>query len=488
MSNKQNSPQNCLDQARQTFLEPGNLGVNDLEHLLGSALSTGGDFADLYFQSSRLESWVLENQQVKSGSHSIDRGVGIRINQGEKTGFAYTDALNKNSISEAVKTARSIARSQASHKGINLRTHQEPQLYTPQDVLTGVDNQAIIDLLNQMDVKARKQDNRVKKVVCSLVSSQEEIMVAATDGVLAADIRPMVKLSIQVICVDDKGRMEMGYAGGGGRILLHDVFQAGFADQYVEQAIHGALINLQAKEAPAGEMPVVLGAGWPGVLLHEAVGHGLEGDFNRKGSSDFSGKVGQQVTSTACTIIDSGILPNRRGSLNIDDEGTQSQENVLVENGILRGYMQDKLNARLMGVPTTGNGRRESFAHLPMPRMTNTYMLGGDYDPQEIIASVDKGLYAVNFSGGQVDITNGKFVFSASEAYMIENGKVTHPVKGATLIGDGPTAMQRVSMVGNDLAFDQGLGVCGKDGQSIPVGIGQPSLKIDKLTVGGTQV
>ncbi len=477
-----------IKQASKTFLEPGGLSVHDLEQLLADALATGGDFADLYFQSARLESWVLENQQVKSGSHSIDRGVGIRINQGEKTGFAYTDALQKNSIQQAVNTARSIARSQATHAGVNLRQQQAPELYTPQDVLTGVDNQAILDLLNQMDAQARAKESRVKKVICSLVSAQDEVLVAATDGVLAADIRPMVKLSIQVICADDKGRMEMGYAGGGGRILLSDVFKPGYAEEYVEQAIHGAMINLQAQEAPAGEMPVVLAAGWPGVLLHEAVGHGLEGDFNRKGSSAFSGKVGQQVTSKACTIIDSGILPHRRGSLSIDDEGTQSQENVLIEDGVLRGYMQDKLNARLMGVKPTGNGRRESFAHLPMPRMTNTYMLGGDYDPQEIIASVDKGLYAVNFSGGQVDITSGKFVFSASEAYMIENGRVTHPVKGATLIGDGPTAMQHVSMVGDDLAFDQGLGICGKDGQSIPVGIGQPSLKIDKLTVGGTQV
>ena len=484
MPNKQTS----LKKTSQTFLEPGGLSVSDLENLLGDALSTGGDFADLYFQSSRLESWVLENQQVKSGSHSIDRGVGIRINQGEKTGFAYTDVLNKKSISHAVQTARSIARSQATHKAVNLRHEVVPTLYTPKDVLLGVDNTSIIQLLNQMDVKARQQDQRVQKVICSLVSSQEEILVAATDGAFAADIRPMVKLSIQVICADSKGNMEMGYAGGGGRILLTDVFKAGYADDFIAQAIHGALINLKAKPAPAGEMPVVLAGGWPGVLLHEAVGHGLEGDFNRKGSSAFSGKVGQQVTSKACTIIDSGILPNRRGSLNIDDEGTQSQENVLVENGILRGYMQDKLNARLMGVPTTGNGRRESFAHLPMPRMTNTYMLGGEYQPNEIIESVDKGLYAVNFSGGQVDITNGKFVFSASEAYLIENGKITHPVKGATLIGDGPAAMRQVSMVGNDLSFDQGLGVCGKDGQSIPVGIGQPSLKIDKLTVGGTQV
>ncbi|MFC3194128.1 metalloprotease TldD [Marinicella sediminis] len=476
------------EQTAKTFLEPGGMSVADLEQLLGEALSTGGDFADLYFQSSRLESWVLENQQVKSGSHNIDRGVGIRVNQGEKTGFAYTDALQKNSISQAVRTARGIARNQVTHAGVNLRQQHPDSLYTPIDVLHGVNNQDLIALLNQMDRQARQQDHRVQKVICSLVSSQEEIMVAASDGVLASDIRPMVKLSIQVICADDKGRMEMGFAGGGGRILLTDVLQPGYADGFIEQAIHGALTNLQAKEAPAGEFPVVLGSGWPGVLLHEAVGHGLEGDFNRKGSSAFSGKVGQQVTSSACTVIDSGILPNRRGSLNIDDEGTLSQENVLIENGILKGYMQDKLNARLMGVPTTGNGRRESFAHLPMPRMTNTYMLGGEFEPEEIIASVDKGIYAVNFSGGQVDITNGKFVFSASEAYLIENGKVTHPVKGATLIGDGPTAMQRVSMVGNDLAFDQGLGVCGKDGQSIPVGIGQPSLKIDKLTVGGTQV
>ncbi len=477
-----------IKQTSKTFLEPGGLNVADLESLLGDALGTGGDFADLYFQSSRLESWVLENQQVKSGSHSIDQGVGVRINQGEKTGFAYTDVLDKAGISQAVQTARSIARSQSNHRGVGLTGHQVPELYTPIDVLSGVDNAAIIALLNDMDAAARKQDHRVQKVICSLVSSQEEVMVAATDGVFAADIRPMVKLSIQVICADDKGRMEMGYAGGGGRVLLSEVFKAGYADDFVSQAIHGALVNLQAKPAPAGEMPVVLAGGWPGVLLHEAVGHGLEGDFNRKGSSAFSGKVGQQVTSSACTIIDSGLLPNRRGSLNIDDEGTQSQENVLIEDGILRGYMQDKLNARLMGVPTTGNGRRESFAHLPMPRMTNTYMLGGEYDPQEIIASVDKGLYAVNFSGGQVDITNGKFVFSASEAYMVEKGKITYPVKGATLIGDGPAAMQKVSMVGNDLAFDQGLGICGKDGQSIPVGIGQPSLKIDQLTVGGTQV
>ncbi|WP_179952159.1 metalloprotease TldD [Marinicella rhabdoformis] len=475
-------------QVSDYFLNDNGLAVSDLETLLAQAMQTGGDFADLYFQSSRLESWVLENQQVKSGSHSIDRGVGVRVNEGEKTGFAYTDALNLKDISSAVTTARSIARAQADVAGVNLKFNDKSGLYTPEDVLTGTENQAIITLLNEMDVLARKQDVRVKKVICSLVTSQEQVLVAASDGTLATDIRPMVKLSIQVIVSDDKGRMEVGFAGGGGRVLLSKVFEAGFAETFVVQAVKSALINLEAVAAPAGEMPVVLASGWPGVLLHEAVGHGLEGDFNRKGSSAFSGRVGEQVTSSACTIVDSGILPDRRGSLSVDDEGTLSQENVLIENGVLKGYMQDKLNARLMGVKPTGNGRRESFAHLPMPRMTNTYMLAGEYEPDEIISSVEKGLYAVNFSGGQVDITNGKFVFSASEAYLIENGKVTRPVKGATLIGDGPAAMQQVSMVGNDLAFDQGLGVCGKDGQSVPVGIGQPSLKIDKLTVGGTQV
>ncbi len=475
-------------QVSDYFLNANGLAVSDLEALLAQAMGTGGDFADLYFQSSRLESWVLENQQVKSGSHSIDRGVGVRVNDGEKTGFAYTDALNRKDMASAVDTARSIARAQADVPAVNLSYNVHSGLYTPKDVLSGTENQAIINLLNDMDAMARKKDARIKKVICSLVTCQEQILVAASDGTLGTDIRPMVKLSIQVIASDDKGRMEVGFAGGGGRILLSQVFAEGFAEAFVSQAVKSALVNLEAVAAPAGEMPVVLASGWPGVLLHEAVGHGLEGDFNRKGSSAFSGRVGEQVTSSLCTIVDSGVLPDRRGSLTIDDEGTASQENILIENGVLKGYMQDKLNARLMGVQPTGNGRRESFAHLPMPRMTNTYMKAGDHDPAEIIASVEKGLYAVNFSGGQVDITNGKFVFSASEAYLIENGKVTRPVKGATLIGDGPAAMQQVSMVGNDLDFDQGLGVCGKDGQSVPVGIGQPSLKIDKLTVGGTQV
>lgn len=470
------------------LLTTNELQVSDLETLLGQAMSSGADFADLYFQSARNESWVLENRQVKSGSHSIDRGVGVRVNQGEKTGFAYTDLLTQKGILKAVKTARSISKGSGKAGTVNLSSISVPRRYTDQDVLLGTDNQAIIELLNDMDQQARRLDKRVKKVICSLNASQQQILVAASDDTFAADIRPQLRLSIQVIVADAKGRMEIGFAGGGGRMLLSQLFEQNHAAEFVQQAVNSALINLQAIEAPAGEMPVVLAAGWPGVLLHEAVGHGLEGDFNRKGSSAFSGKIGQQVCSSACTVIDSGIIADKRGSLSIDDEGTPSQQNVLIENGILKGYMQDKLNARLMQQKTTGNGRRESFAHLPMPRMTNTYMLGGDYHPEEIIASVKKGLYAVNFSGGQVDITNGKFVFSASEAYLIENGKIGQPVKGATLIGDGPAAMQQVSMVGNDLAFDQGMGTCGKAGQNVPVGIGQPSLKIDKLTVGGTQV
>jgi len=475
-------------QINELFLTSQGLDLNDLEKILSLSLATGGDYADLYFQSSRVESWSLENQQVKSGSHSIDQGVGIRINAEDKTGFAYTDLLTREAISEAAQTARAIARSHNSSKSIDLRQQSQPSLYTDLDVLHQVDNRDIIDLLNSMDTKARALDSRIKKVLCSLVSSQEQILVAASDGTLATDSRPLLKLAIQVIADDGKGRSEMGFAGGGGRILLQELFSGETAEDYVQQAVSSALINLKSVPAPAGEMPVVLAAGWPGVLLHEAVGHGLEGDFNRKGSSAFSGRIGERVTSELCTIVDSGILPDRRGSLSIDDEGTPAQENILIENGVLKGYMQDKLNARLMGTQATGNGRRESFAHLPMPRMTNTYMLGGESAPEDIIKSVDKGLYAVNFMGGQVDITNGKFVFSASEAYLIENGKITQPVKGATLIGDGPTAMQHVSMVGHDLQFDQGMGVCGKEGQNIPVGIGQPSLKIDQLTVGGTEL
>ncbi len=476
-----------LNKVKAQLLEAGGLGESNLNNALSQALANGADFADLYFQSSRLESWVLEDTKVKSGSHSIDQGVGVRVNSGEKTGFAYSDALTNDGLLQAVNTANTISNSKANHKAVKIDAKEYPEIYTHDDVLTQVNNSEIIALLNQMDVMARKIDPRISKVICSLVSSQENILVAATDGTYAADIRPMCKLSIQVIANDSKGRSEIGFSGGGGRMTLQQLFSQRVDEKFINQAVQSALTNLEAVAAPAGVMPVVLGAGWPGVLLHEAIGHGLEGDFNRKGTSAFAGKIGQKVASEQCTIVDSGNLPNRRGSLNIDDEGTPTQETVLIEDGILKGYMQDKLNARLMGVKSTGNGRRESFAHLPIPRMTNTYMKNGKYEHEEIIASVKKGIYAENFRGGQVDITNGKFVFSASDAFLIENGKITKPVKGVTLIGDGPTVLTKVSMVGNNLEFDQGMGVCGKDGQNLAVGIGQPTLKVDELTVGGTE-
>ncbi|MCF6320131.1 MAG: metalloprotease TldD, partial [Proteobacteria bacterium] len=400
-----------LNTVKTQLLEAGGLDESKLENALSHCLSKGADFADLYFQSSRMESWMLEDKKVKSGSHSIDAGVGVRINNGEKTGFAYSDAMTNQGMLQAVMTASSIANTSKKVAPIKIQAIERPDIYTQSDVLTGIENAQILDLLNQMDVMARKQDPRISKVICSLSTAQEYILVAASDGTLAADIRPLAKLSIQVIANDGKGRMEIGFSGGGGRMTLAELFKQGNQQDYVNQAVKSALVNLEAIAAPAGVMPVVLGAGWPGVLLHEAIGHGLEGDFNRKGTSAFAGKVGQRVASDQCTIIDSGILPNRRGSLNIDDEGTPAQENVLIENGILKGYMQDKLNARLMGVKSTGNGRRESFAHLPIPRMTNTYMMNGKYEHEEIIASVKKGIYAENFRGGQVDITNGKFVF-----------------------------------------------------------------------------
>lgn len=476
-----------LNTVKNQLLASGDLDEQKIDAALSSSLDTGADFSDLYFQSSRLESWVLEDRKVKSGSHSIDKGVGVRINKGEKTGFAYTESLTNQGLLEAIKTARSISHSQSTHSAVKITARDNPEYYTQNDVQGAVHNKDIINLLNNMDAFARKMDSRISKVICSLATSQDYVLVAASDGTLAADIRPLAKLSIQVIANDGKGRSEIGFAGGGGRMTLDDLFKKDFNERFVNQAVQSALTNLDAVPAPAGIMPVVLGPGWPGVLLHEAIGHGLEGDFNRKGTSAFSGRIGQKVADEQCTIVDSGNLPNRRGSINIDDEGTPSQETVLIENGILKGYMQDKLNARLMGVNSTGNGRRESFAHLPIPRMTNTYMKNGKYDHEEIIASVDKGIYAENFRGGQVDITNGKFVFSASDAFLIENGKITQPVKGVTLIGDGPTVLTKVSMVGNNLEFDQGLGVCGKDGQSLAVGIGQPTLKVDELTVGGTE-
>jgi TldD protein len=472
--------------AQETILTPVGLAEQDLDRMLGELTGNGVDAADLYFQSSRLESWVLEDGIIKEGAHNIEQGVGIRVISGEKTGFAYSDELQLPTLQEAARTARAIVRSGAD-QSVRIAVAPMPrQLYTPVNPLPTLSEVEKVDLLRQLDQEARKLDPRVKEVIVSLVGAHDVVLVAAIDGTLCADVRPLVRLNVHVIA-EQGSRREQGSSGGGAREGLDYFLQQDRASNFAREAVRQALVNLEAVDAPAGSMPVVLGPGWPGVLLHEAVGHGLEGDFNRKGTSAFSGRIGEQVAASCCTVVDDGTLPGRRGSLNIDDEGTPSQNTVLIENGILKGYMQDKHNARLMKVDTTGNGRRESYAHLPMPRMTNTYMLPGDYDPEEIIASVDRGLYAVNFGGGQVDITSGRFVFSASEAYLIENGKATRPVKGATLIGNGPESMNRISMVGNDLKLDTGVGVCGKEGQSVPVGVGQPTLKLDELIVGGTE-
>ena len=474
-----------LDMAREVLLSPYGLGESDLQTVLDQLMGHSIDYADLYFQLSRHESWMLEDGIVREGHHGIEQGVGVRAVSGEKTGFAYSDEIVLPALTEAADAARAIARSGRQGAVQAWQQHAGQRLYLPVDPLSSLDADQKITLLRELDAEARRQDPRVKQVVVSLAGTHEVILVAASDGTLAADVRPLVRMNVSVIA-EQGDRREQGSAGGGGRIDYSYFQQQDHALEYAREAVRQALLNLEAVPAPAGPMPVVLGPGWPGVLLHEAVGHGLEGDFNRKGSSAFSGRMGEQVASPLCTIVDDGTLPDRRGSLNMDDEGTSTQQTVLIENGILKGYMQDKLNASLMGQVSTGNGRRESYAHLPMPRMTNTYMMAGEHDPQEIIASVDKGLYAVNFGGGQVDITSGKFVFSTSEAYLIEKGKVTRPVKGATLIGNGPEVMTRVSMVGNDLALDRGVGVCGKEGQSVPVGVGQPTLKIDNITVGGT--
>lgn len=479
-----------LNQVSERLLRPHELDEAILARMLRQLMTHQVDFGDLYFQSSYHESWVLEDGIVKDGSYNIDQGVGVRAISGEKTGFAYSDELTIHALSQSVIAARGIAQSGGSGEIRIWQPVQAPLLYAPLDPLGSLDKQQKIALLEQMDRFARTLDPAVNQVIASLSGVYEEVLVAATDGTLSADIRPLVRLNCTVL-VERGGRRERGSSGGGGR-FGYDYFFDPVAGEmralgYVREAVRQALVNLEAIDAPAGTLPVVLGPGWPGVLLHEAVGHGLEGDFNRKGSSAFAGRIGQKVASEHCTIVDDGSLPGRRGSVSIDDEGTPGQYNVLIEKGILKGYIQDKLNARLMGVASTGNGRRESYAHLPMPRMTNTYMLAGEHDPQEIIASVKHGIYAPNFGGGQVDITSGKFVFSASEAYLIEDGKITAPLKGATLIGNGPDAMQQVSMVGNDLALDAGVGVCGKDGQSVPVGVGQPTLKLDMMTIGGTR-
>ncbi|ALX92142.1 metalloprotease TldD [Serratia fonticola] len=477
-----------------SFVSEQLLAVNKLSHqdlfsVLGQLAERRLDYADLYFQSSYHEAWVIEDGIIKDGSYNIDQGVGVRAVSGEKTGFAYADQITLNALNQSAQAARSIVRDSGNGKVHTLGEIGYQALYPLLDPLQSLPREEKIALLHRVDKVARAEDKRVQEVTASITGVYEQILVAATDGTLAADVRPLVRFSVSVL-VEEDGKRERGASGGGGRFgydyFLEVVDGEVRADAFAKEAVRMALVNLSAVAAPAGTMPVVLGAGWPGVLLHEAVGHGLEGDFNRRGTSVFSGQMGQLVASELCTVVDDGTLQGRRGSLAIDDEGVPGQYNVLIENGILKGYMQDKLNARLMGVAPTGNGRRESYAHLPMPRMTNTYMLAGNSTPEEIIASVEYGLYAPNFGGGQVDITSGKFVFSTSEAYLIENGRVTKPVKGATLIGSGIEAMQQISMVGNDLALDKGVGVCGKEGQSLPVGVGQPTLKLNSLTVGGT--
>jgi TldD protein len=474
-----------IEVARQSILAPSGLDENRIAGVLGSVMGYSVDYADLYFQLSREESWSLEDSIVKDGSHSIEQGVGVRALAGEKTGFAYSDEIVLPALTEASQAARAIARSGANTSLQAWRSSTGHRLYLPIDPLDGLSDADKVSLLERVDVEARRLHPRVKQVMASLSGAHEVVLVMASDGTVGADVRPLVRMNVSVI-VEHNGRREQGYCGSGGRYGFAKFLENDRWKELVKEAVRGALINLEAQPAPAGTMTVVLGPGWPGVLLHEAIGHGLEGDFNRKGTSAFTGRIGERVASEQCTVVDDGTLGSRRGSLNIDDEGTPTQCTTLIENGILRGYLQDKLNARLMGVAPTGNGRRESFAHMTLPRMTNTYMLSGSHDPQEIIGSVKKGLYCKNFGGGQVDITSGKFVFSASEAYLIEDGKLTAPVRGATLIGNGPDVLRRVSMVGNDLKLDEGVGTCGKEGQDVPVGVGQPTLRVDGLTVGGT--
>ena len=474
-----------LDVARAALLGPAALDEDRVAAVLGDVMGHAVDYTDIYFQLTREESWALEDGIVKDGAHSIEQGVGVRALAGEKTGFAYSDEVMLPALLEAAHAARAISRSGAGGSVQAWHATGGRGLYLPIDPVETMADDDKVKLLEQIDREARSLDSRITQVMASLSASHDIVLVMASDGTLAGDVRPLVRLNVSVI-IEQDGRREQGYAGGGGRFAYTEFLASERWRALVKEAVRTAQVNLEAVPAPAGTMTVVLGAGWPGVLLHEAVGHGLEGDFNRKGTSAFSGRIGQQVAARGVTIVDDGTLAARRGSLNVDDEGTPTQCTTLIEDGILRGYLQDKLNARLMGVKPTGNGRRESFAALTLPRMTNTYMLPGQHAPEEIIASVDKGLYCRNFGGGQVDITSGKFVFSASEAYLIENGRITRPVKGATLIGNGPDVMTRVSMIGNDLKLDDGVGTCGKEGQEVPVGVGQPTLRVDALTVGGT--
>ena len=472
-------------QVAQQLLVPTGLTEADMEAALAITMGKGVDYADLYFQQSRQENWVLEDGIIKDGGYHIEQGVGVRACSGEKTGFAYSDDLILPALNSAAKAARAISRQGDSHSVQAWKKTEAAHFYGSEDPLASLSVEQKLTLLQTADQVARAADSRVIQVSASLVGELDTVLIAASDGTLATDIRPLIRMSVSVI-VESNGRRERGSAGGGRRLDYRYFQDNDMASDYAREAVRQALVNLEAIDAPAGNMTVVLASGWPGVLLHEAVGHGLEGDFNRKGSSAFSGRMGEMVASPLCTVVDDGTLQDLRGSLTVDDEGVPTENTTLIENGKLTGYMQDKQNARLMGTKSTGNGRRESYAHLPMPRMTNTYMLPGQHKPEEVISSVENGIYAVNFGGGQVDITSGKFVFSSSEAYLIENGKVTQPVKGATLIGNGPEVMGRISMVADDLELDTGVGNCGKEGQSVPVGVGQPTLKIEGLTVGGT--
>ena len=480
--------QDHLSIAQATLLEPTGLTDAHLNQVMQKLTNvSGSDFADMYFQYSKHESWSLDEGQVKTGSFNIDQGVGLRSICGEKTAFAYSEDLNSSAILRATDVVSAIGRQgQTVAANQSWKAQGIKPLYSKLDPIAALDDASKVAILEQADRAAREHDPRVKEVMANLSGVYEVILIVTSDGRQIPDVRPLIRLNVSVI-VEQNGKRERGSMGGGGRMGF-DYFDTDTITHYAHEAVRQALVSLDAVDSPAGTMEVVLGAGWPGILLHEAVGHGLEGDFNRKGTSAFSGRIGEKVASELCTVVDDGTIADRRGSLSVDDEGNQTQNTMLIEKGILKGYMQDEHNARLMGMSVTGNGRRESFAHLPMPRMTNTYMHAGEHDPQDIIKSVKKGLYAVNFGGGQVDITSGKFVFSSSEAYLIEDGKITAPVKGATLIGNGPEAMQTISMVGNDMSLDSGVGVCGKDGQSVPVGVGQPTLKMDALTVGGVQL
>ncbi len=487
MSLKQRSTfsgEQLLSTANETLLLPNGLDSNRLSHVFGQIMTHEIDYADLFFQYSRSEGWSLEDGIVKIGSFNIEQGVGVRAISGEKSAFAYSDDISLAALESAAKATRAIARQGVAGQTGLVPSGQVRPLYSPNDPLSSLSDRQKVALLERLEKLARGLDPRVTQVMASLAGEHDIVLVARNDGMYAADVRPLVRLSVQVI-VEQSGRREQGSAGGGGR-FDYDYFSDAVLEDYARKAVEQAVLNLDAAPAPAGTMTVVLGPGWPGVLLHEAIGHGLEGDFNRKGSSAFTGRIGERVAAPGVTVVDDGTIPGRRGSLTVDDEGNPTQNTVLIENGVLRTYMQDMLNARLMKLPPTGNGRRESYAHIPMPRMTNTYMLNGDREQGEIIESVDRGLYAVNFGGGQVDIVSGKFVFSASEAYLIEKGKITQPVKGATLIGNGPDVLTRVAMIGNDMSLDPGVGTCGKDGQSVPVGVGQPTLRVDGLTVGGT--